>query len=326
MRSGIKVLAFAVFVLFILAAGNTIFTNIEDAITLNSSNPTSSVVSVENGISGTVAIKDPMINRTVKMNVEYYMAAGSGVIVTSNGYIITAFHVIGDPQTLETQQRLKLMSNDDINHYVEQAAVTEYLSKYNPQLGEQLNASGNLQGYSDLTSFFVQNNLISVNSAKQVIRVKLPSKKILSNNLDAQLVDVGNPNNEEDVALLKVNYPTSLPALHINSNNPSIGKHVRIFGYPAQNSFNLASSSGSIVSRTLNSEGIIYYESNAPTTNGYSGGPALDNENKVLGIVIYGIQSRSRFSSGTSSNYSLFLASNYLVQICKKNNVPINIS
>ncbi|HML05960.1 MAG TPA: serine protease [Methanobacterium sp.] len=325
MRSSVKILVFAVFILFVLAVGNTVFTNIEDAVTLNSSNPSSSVVYVESGVSGAVAIKDPTTNQTVNMNVEYFLTAGSGVIVTSNGYVITAFHVIGDPQTLENQQRLKLMSNDDLNHYVEQAAVTEYLSKYNPQLGQQLNSSGNLQGYSDLTDFFVQNNLISVNSAKQVIRVKLPSKKILNNYLDAQLIDTGNPDNEEDVALLKVNYPTSLPALSINSNNPAIGKHVRIFGYPAVTSFNLASSSGSVVNRVVNSGGIVYYEANAPTTNGYSGGPALDNANRVLGIVIYGIQSRGHFSSGTNTNYSLFLSSDYLIQICKKNGVPINI-
>lgn len=326
MRSGIKALIFAVFVLFIVAVGSTVLTDFVDLFTLNSSNPNSSIVYVENGVSGVVSIKDPTLNRTVNMNIEYFITAGSGVIVTNNGYILTAFHVVGDPQTIQTQQRLKMMNNDDVTRYVEQAAVFEYISKYNPQLGQQLNSSTNLQtGNSNLTDFFVENNLINVHSAKQVIKVKLPSKSIL-NTMDAQLVDVGNPNNEEDVALLKVNYPTSLPALSISSNSPSIGKSVRIFGYPAVTSFNLASSSGSVVGKMVNSEGIVYYESNAPTTNGYSGGPALDNKNKILGIVVYGIQPKSRFSLNTNSNYSLFLSSNYLIQICKRNNVPINIS
>jgi S1-C subfamily serine protease len=323
-------LVFAVFVLFLLAAGEFVLTEvIDNSLTLNSSNPNSSVVHIQNGVSGVVTINDPTLNRTVTMDIDYALASGSGVIVTRDGYIITAFHVVSDPQTLETEQQLKRMSADDINRYVKQAAVNEYILRYNPQLGQQLNGNApvNLQtGNSGLTNFFIENNLISVNSSKQVIKVKLYSNSLLNNNLDAQLVDVGNPNNDEDVALLKVNYPkNNLPALSISSNNP-LHKSVRIFGYPAGNSGNLASSAGSVVSKFVNTQGIVYYEANAPTTNGYSGGPALDNKNRILGIIIYGIQSRGHFRSQTSSNYSLFLSSNYLIQICNKNNVPVNIS
>lgn len=325
MRTGIKVLVLALFVLVVLAAGELVLIDVfNNSFTLNSTNPSSSVVYVQNGVSGTVTITDPSLNKTVDMNVEYYITSGSGVIVTSNGYIITAFHVIGDPQTLENQQKLKLMSSSDINYYVEQAAVTEYVSKYNPQLARQISGNGNSQiKTADLTNLFIQNNLIKVDSSKQVIKVKTTS----SNYLDAQLVDIGNPNDDEDVALLKVNR-NNLPALFVSSNNPSTGKNVRIFGYPAGNgnTISLASSNGTVTGKIANNQGIIYYETNAHTTNGYSGGPALDNNNNVLGIVIYAIQSRGHFKSGTNAFYSLFLSSDYLIKICRKNNVPINIS
>lgn len=315
----------AVFALTLLAiTGEFIATNILESPSVD---PNSSVVYIQNGVSGVVTIKDPTLNKAVTMNISYDpLDSGSGVIVTKNGYIITAFHVIGDPKTLENQQQLKKMSNADINQYLEQVAVSEYLSKYNPNLGELFNLPADFRrDNTDLTNFLIQNNLISVNSSKQVIKVKTSSS---NSYLNAQLVDVGNPNDDEDVALLKVN-ANNLPAVSISSNNPLFGEKVRIYGYPGtgnQNSIELASSTGSIINKVPNNQNIIYYETNAMTTNGYSGGPTLDNKNKVLGIVIYGVQSRGHFRSQTRSVYSLFLSSEYLIQICKKNNVPINVS
>ncbi|MGZ7048308.1 MAG: hypothetical protein ACXVHP_08475, partial [Methanobacterium sp.] len=92
-------------------------------------------------------------------------------IVTKDGYIITAFHVISDPKTLENQQQLKKMDDNDIKMYLEQFAVTEYLSRYNPQLGRELlnQSTNNRVRNSDVTSLLIQNNLISVNSSKQLI-------------------------------------------------------------------------------------------------------------------------------------------------------------
>ena len=328
MKSSIKFLLLAVFVLFILATGKFATDVVDDYLIFNSSDPDSSVVHVQNGVSGVVTITDPTLNETVTMDVNYTLTTGSGVIVSKNGYIITAFHVIGDPQALETQQGLKKMSNDDVNRYIEQAAVAEYILRYNPRLGSEI--YGNLPfnyrvDSSDLTNLFIQNNLITVNSSRQVIKVKTSS----SNYLDAQLVDVGDPDYDEDIALLKANYTgNNLPALSISSNNPSIGKNIYMYGYPGgnRNSTNLVSINGSVISKVANTQGIVYYETTAPATNGYSGGPALDNRNNILGIVIYAIQSRGHFRSQTSSSHSLFLSSNYLIEICSKNNVPVNIS
>ncbi|MGB9937842.1 MAG: S1 family peptidase [Methanobacterium sp.] len=327
MRTSIKALFLALIFLIILAfAGEINLTDILDnSSTFNSSSPNSSVVYIQNGVSGAVTIKDPSTNIPLTMNVDYSFASGSGVIISKDGYIITAFHVVGDPQTLETSQKLKRMSEGDINYYIEQAAVTEYLARYNPQLASQLGGNSNIQNNRDITNLFIQNNLINVNSAKQTIKVKTDSG--LSRNLEAQLIDTGNPANDEDVALLKVNRD-NLQALQISSKNP-IGAEVSIYGYPGtrdQNSINLASSAGSVVREVRNTKGILYYEANAPASNGYSGGPVLDTNNRILGIVIYSIQSRGFFRSRTSSNDSLFLSSNYLIGMCKKNNVPVNIS
>ncbi len=72
-----------------------------------------------------VSITDPFLNRTTDINVIYApLDSGSGFIVNSDGYIVTAFHVVGDPVTLQDQMTLKLMNSTDVQNYIEKAAVT----------------------------------------------------------------------------------------------------------------------------------------------------------------------------------------------------------
>ncbi|MGZ7068863.1 MAG: hypothetical protein ACXVHT_11200, partial [Methanobacterium sp.] len=136
MKSGIKVLIVLLAILVVSNSGCTFIPNFQNSF---SSDPASSTVLVENGVSGVVTLKDPYLNKTVDLNVDYYpLATGSGVIVTNNGYILTAFHVIGDPLTVESNDRLKLMGDSDIKQYLAQIAVTNYVNQQNPQLFNEL--------------------------------------------------------------------------------------------------------------------------------------------------------------------------------------------
>jgi len=324
MRTILKTLIILIVLIFLLAFfGPFIYSNYIDRSSID---PSSSVVYIQNEISGVVMINDPTLNKTVTLNVNDPLDSGTGEIVSKNGYIITAFHVIGDPSSLQNGYELKKMDSNDINQYLEQVAVTEYVSKYNPQFGTLINLPTGVrsQNTNYLTNYLIQSNLISVNSSKQNIIVKTASS---NSYLNAQIVDVGNPSNDEDIALLKVN-ANNLPALNISSNNALFGEPVRIYGYPGNggNTIKLASSSGTVLTKVVNDEGIVYYETNAPTESGYSGGPTLDNQNRILGIIIYGVQTSGHFRSQTTSGDSLFLSSQYLIKICQKNNVPINIS
>lgn len=313
-------------------------------ITYFSSQSASSTVYVENGVSGIVTITDPSLQKTVQFDINYYpLETGSGVIVSKDGYIITAFHVVGDPKA-NAQNMLRKLSDSDIKRYVEQAAVSAYLSNYNPKLGAGLlnNTNNNAiittqsslnESINATTELLIQNNLISATSYRQVIKVRFPAS-VGINPLNAQLIDVGNSGTDADIALLKVDPAAgiSLPSLNISSQNPEIGENVRIYGYPAssnvtqnQSSVTPSTTTGRITAEVPNSQGTIYYRANASTFPGYSGGPVLNSKNEIIGILVYGLESKGRFINQVESKSSLFLSPNYIIQICNKNNVPLTV-
>lgn len=289
------------------------------------------IVYIENGVSGTVTITDPFFNKTVTINTGYYaLDDGSGIIVSHDGYIITAFHVVGNSQAINNQQILKKMDANDIKSYVEEAAVTDYLSNYNPQLGEELLNNDRIVNNANLdnnvnflTDLLAQKNLINVKSDEQVIKVKLRTSTRITT-LNAQLVDAGNPS-IEDIALLKIN-DTNLPLLKISSQKPTMGEYIHIYGYPSNEtqtqSVMPSTAAGQLISTMSNSVGTFYYQTNAITSPGYSGGPVLNLKNEVIGILIYGLYNET---NSNNSIGSLFLPSNYIIQICNKNNVPLNM-
>lgn len=327
----------AVFVVILGLIGQNIIGNYYYSQSSSLTQASSSVVYIENGVTGVVSITDPFVNKTTDINVIYApLDSGSGFIVNGQGYIVTAFHVVADPETLNDQMILKVMNATDVQNYIERAAVTGYISNYNPQLGSELvNNPGNttiIQTQPDVnttTELLVERNLLSVKNSKQLIKVKLAGTSS-ANSIDADLVDVGDTNT--DVALIKINTLfQKLPALNISSNRPGIGEKIQIYGYPVINGgmysdFNQSvikpsSTTGFLTSITPNN-GTVYYQTSAITTHGYSGGPAMDSNNNVLGIVIYSIESNNS-QSGTTS--SLFLSSDYIIQICDKNNISINV-
>jgi len=335
-KVSLTILVILIVILGLVAVQNIIGNNNYSQSSSLTSQSADSVVYIQNGVTGQVTITDPFLNRTTNINIIYYpLDTGSGFIVNSNGYIVTAYHIIGDPQTLQNQMTLKVMNSTDIQLYVERAAVTGYLSKYNPQLGSELitnNLPGNptiIQNQPDpnsTTDMLIQRNLLNVKSSQQQIKVKLPGTSS-ENSINANLVDVGNSVADEDVALLKVNTIfNKLPTLAINSNSPSIGDKLQIYGYPVANnnmysdinpSIIKSSSTTGVLTSEVPKNGTIYYESNAVSEHGYSGGPVLDAQNSVLGIIIYSI-SDNQTSNGISS---LFLSSQYIISICNKNNV-----
>ena len=69
----------------------------------------------------------------------------------------------------------------------------------------------------------------------------------------------------------------------------------------------------------------LYYGTNAKTAEGFSGGPVVDSKNNVMGILIFSVNSNNELENEFKLTSSLFLSSKYIIDICKKNNIPINV-
>lgn len=307
-------------------------------------------VYIESGFSGVVTVKNPITHKKVNVTVNYQpYSTGSGSIVTKNGYIITAFHVVSDSNTLNNENILKKMNSNDVKWYVEEIGLINYI-RNDPQLSSKfLKNTSNPdpeKAMGDVTSKFIKNGWISTKIYKSIIYVKgLGLKGSGSNNsLKAHLVDVGDSNKDQDIALLKVDpgKGKKLPALTVSAKNPKIGGKIYIYGYPGKkmesklkannktkysdskpSNYTPFVSSGHLIAKKPNAQGTIYYRTSAVTAEGYSGGPVVNSANRVTGVLVYGI--------GTKKNpekivASLYLSSKYIKKICNKNKVPITVA
>lgn len=351
----ILLLIFTVIGLSGAASANT-FSENSSSLNLHASAVQNGTVFIENGFSGIVTVKDPLLKKTVKLKVDYSPSrSGTGFFVSKNGYIITAFHVVGDPKSLALK-KLKKVKNKDTKWYVGKIALMYYIENLNPQLGQKLlkkmpkstQSNLNLEKNRDyITNLFIKKGWISTNSYKYNIYVKGPALKGINDNnsLEARLVDVGDSKSDKDIALLKVNTKgKTLPALNISSNNPKIGENISISGYPGPKQFKensspnninqsstasspnytSSSSSGRITEKTSNSRDTIYYKTNVIADKGYSGGPVINSENKTVGVLIYGIHKTNKHKKEERVG-TIFLSQKYIREISNKNKVPINV-
>ena len=336
------------FVLLVIVIGisGAVTANCVSASTLNYTKVKNATVYVEDGFSGVVTIKDTLLNKTSNVTVDYQpYCTGSGVIVSKNGYIVTAFHVVSDSNTLENKNKLKKMSSSDVKWYVEELGLLNYLQYNDTYLGYKLfkNTPDNDQAYEktseQITNNFIKNGWISATSYENDIYVRGTALNGINseNRLKARLVDFGDGNNDEDVALLKVDTNgTNLPTLAISSKIPKKYTKLSLFGYPETNketkqslksiNYSPSVSSGILTAKSTNSHGIIYYRTSALTACGYSGGPAVNNKNQVIGILIYGLCVENMVTGKEKNVASLSLSSKYIIKICKKNKVPITVA
>lgn|GEM_PF-1014374 len=326
------------------------FTGNSSSTSLLTGSVQNGTVFIENGYSGIATVKDPLLKKTVKLKVDYQPSrSGSGFLVTKNGYIITAFHVVSDPES----STLKKVNNEAVKRYVEKTALTFYIENINPQIGQKLlpessQSHPNLEKNKNyITNLFVKKGWISTKSYKYNIYVKGPALNGINaeNSLEARLVDVGNSTSDKDIALLKVDPEGKImPALNISSNNPKIGARIYIYGYSGSNmekqqntssnnanqssvtrsrNYNPSVSSGLVTAKTSNSKGIVYYKTNATASEGYSGGPVVNSKNNVEGVLVYGIQ-KGNTPENEKRVGTLFLSPKYIKEIGNKNKVPLN--
>ncbi|MGC9517016.1 MAG: trypsin-like peptidase domain-containing protein [Methanomicrobiales archaeon] len=300
--------------------------------TFSSSKPQNSAVFIVSAVSGTSVVTDPTNNKTYTVNVDYYgISSGSGFIITNDGYIATAAHVVADPWDVSKKGLIRKMNDDDIKYYVDNAAMYIFLQKYYPDILKNMTEDD----LDELTSRFMESGAVKAINYKHDIYIRGPAFPDSPNNPPvASLVDMGSSENEIDVALLKVENVYNLPALPVSSEKIEVGEDVRIYGYPMEqfafykdvsnaetsdevwNSIYTATLTQGVVSGERPSpSGIKYYQTDAAVDSGSSGGPVCNKDGKAIGIIVQGFEKQG---------FNFFLPSEYLIQMCNENGVSLS--
>jgi S1-C subfamily serine protease len=217
-------------------------------------------------------------------------AMGSGAFVTSNGYIVTAGHVVFSfthaniAQDLYTKYFLINASFAVLLQALENAG-------YSFTLPEQIQLLTYIQQYAEL-----QDSLRQVYAVLGEVKTTLTD--IQSKGWVARVVSVS-PYIERDLALLKVEGLSNCPVLVVgDSDNVVTGDDVYMFGFPGVVTFHAELGPETMLAPSM-TRGIISakrftnvqtpcFQTDAMITHGNSGGPGLNNNAEIVGICSRG--------------------------------------
>jgi len=92
----------------------------------------------------------------------------------------------------------------------------------------------------------------------------------------------------EDVALLYASVPSDADCIPLRAEAPQVGEEIYAIGSPASKELAFTLTRG-IVSGTREIEGVRYLQTDASVNPGNSGGPLIDGQGQVLGVVSWKI-------------------------------------
>lgn len=332
-KDGIKnKVIIALVCIFVLAAFAGLYVISQNLNTTTS--PQDATVFILNQVSGASEVTDTKTGAVYSINVENYsIGGGSGFIVNKDGYIITAAHVVSDPKSLDNEDKIKKMDNNDLQFYVNQAAIYILLQQNQPDLASNISE----EQLNNLTTQAIASGSVRATKYEQNIYVMGPAFPD-SNETPSKvkLVDMGKVDAGVDLALLKLDeVKTNLPKLPLRSEKIEVGENVRTYGYPTEQfdfyqsldeknqtkediwkSMLTATLTKGIVSaeRTW-TNGTKFYQTDASVDYGSSGGPVTDENNRVIGVLVMGFEKQG---------FNFFLPSEYVIELCNKNGVSLD--
>ena len=259
------------------------------------------VVRIIDGVSGQILFQPPGYQGQV-YNVSS-IALGSGFFISSNGYIATNAHVVST--TREGEEKAK------------QALFWQMVQQIGQQLGKDprsLNASF-INEHSQLQSFQKYNHVIIPDGSAFPFEIKQYGAPT------GESTDQG-----KDVAIVKIEVKNA-PILKLaDSDKVQLQDHVTVIGYPgAADTFNsglLSSKSaleatindGKISARKQAASGAPILQTSAAATHGNSGGPVVNDQNEVIGLLTF----RGDTVNGQEvSGFSFVVPSNTVMEYVK---------
>lgn len=245
---------------------------------------------------------------------------GSGFFVSSNGYIVTAGHVIFCFTHTDFTQDLR----------------TKYVL-----IGESFNVLINAleeEGYyfTPAEQEALLTYILTYSALQDAIRlvyavlgeVKATLTDVQAKGWVARVVSVS-PYIERDLALLKVEGLTNCPVLTVgDSDKVMTGDNVYMFGFPGVVTFHPEMGPETLLAPSMTS-GIISgkrftnfqtpcFQTDAAITHGNSGGPGLNNEGEIIGVCSRG----SVTEAGQEvAGFDFIIQSNVLKSLLTESNV-----
>lgn len=232
------------------------------------------VVRIVDGAAGQIRFEPPGYQPQT-YNVSS-IALGSGFFISSNGYIATNAHVVST--TREGEEKAK------------QALFYQMLRQIAQQLGKELTQENIrfIDQHSTLVSF------------QKFHHVIIPD----GSSFPFELKQYGAPTGEstdqgKDVAIVKIEVKNA-PVLKVgDSDRVQLQDHVTVIGYPGaadtfnsgilsqKSAFEASITDGKISARKTAASGAPILQTSASATHGNSGGPVLNDQNEVIGLLTF---------------------------------------
>lgn len=278
------------------------------------------VVSIINWIDGELSIPDFDIDlktfklvprgdldiHTIKANWNLY---GSGFVVNPDGYIVTSAHVIAKDSVFNAMKKDVLDHWKDVAQYMQDEMPDKDYYDYQDWLDTAYGTdeASNKKIEKDIEAGvdrYVKDHLIDKSTQHIAVIDKTQKGQELPegnevveayrHGLPASIVDFdpGYKETQKDVAVIKID-ERNVPAVALGTTGGlASGAKVLIMGYP----YNAQISSGDLFEATL-TQGVVgaikdykgqkVIQLDNKISPGSSGGPMLDEQGKVLGIVTY---------------------------------------
>lgn len=216
-------------------------------------------------------------------------ATGSGFIADPKGYVVTNAHVAAP-------------KDDELKGELADIALEKFVKEDADEIAQGSELPGDLQEKL-LAALIVWNakqlkiekldKSVSVIEGANIAGVETGVKAI-----PAEVVAAGDPVPGKDVAIMKID-KTNLPSLALgNDAELGTGDDLYVIGYPADATFHPALSDesisepsftgGQVSAKKQASKGFEVIQTDASTAPGNSGGPVLDKNGRVVGILTFG--------------------------------------